>query len=73
MSPRKGDREKSVGDRWDEEMELGESGGKEATGHKNRKDRFQLAAVRRGRKISVDSSEERRREKDQDGETAQKL
>lgn len=44
-----GDREKSVGDRWDE-MELGESGGKEATGHKNRKDRFQLAAVRRGKR-----------------------
>lgn len=47
-------------------MELGESGGKEATGHKNRKDRFQLTAVRRGRKISIDSSEERE-EKDQDG------
>ena len=47
-------------------MELGEIGGKEATGHKNRKDRFQLTAVRRGRKISIDSSEERE-EKDQDG------
>ena len=56
MSPRK-ETGKSVGDRWDD-RELGGTRGKEATGCQNRKDRFQLTDVRRGRK--------ERQEEDQD-------